>query len=227
MLNNIKWYGKHIRLFEEILKEKNSTIFDFKKVFLETKDYLTLEEIVYFLSINYFNQIEPKIYEKSKCQRCYENINVEFTEKDFYFIQGNLEEKILSLKSGEIILELQKPKYVENLEKTLEGIIIEKENRKINKDNLLNSFFYNEFIYSIKEVIRNGESIPVSTLTIEEILLEEIELKEYENVIKEFQSLKSSLKIEKRNECDCCGEISIITLDSKKIPKEIEKYFLV
>lgn len=221
----MQWLGKHLREFEKLseLKNNNTTIFDFKKVYLAEKKYLTLEEIVYNISKNYFEQINPDIEVSHTCEKCFEK-NIEKLElQDFKFLQGSMD-TTTQLKNGDIILEMQEPQYVENLELTLDKILITNTNKKRQIEKLLGTFYYNEFIYCVKSIIRNGETVQVSSMELEDILLNEITLKEYENVMKEFQKCKSSLVIEKTFNCDCCGTMQTIKLNEKEIPEEIKNY---
>lgn len=220
----MQWLGKHLREFEKLseLKNNNTTIFDFKKVYLEEKKYLTLEEIVYNISKNYLEQINPNIEVKHTCEKCFEK-NIEKLElQDFKFLQGSMDTTI-QLKNGDIIIEMQDPQYVENLELTLDKIL-SSSNTKKHIEKILSTFYYNEFIYCVKSIIRNGETVQVSSMELEDILLNEITLKEYENVMKEFQKCKSLLVIEKTFNCDCCGAMQTIKLNEKEIPEEIKNY---
>lgn len=222
----MQWLGKHLREFEKLseIKNNNTTIFDFKKVYLAEKKYLTLEEIVYIISKNYFEQINSNIEVKHTCEKCFENNNVLLELKDFKFLQGSMDTTI-QLKNGDIILEMQEPQYVENLEATLDKILISyNTNPKKQIGKILSTFYFNEFIYCVKSIIRNGETIHVSSMELEDILLNEISLKEYENVMKEFQKCKSCLIIEKTFNCDCCGAMQTIKLNEKEIPEEIKNY---
>lgn len=221
----MQWMGKHLREFEKLseIKNNNTTIFDFKKVYLDDKKYLTLEEIVYNISKNYFEQIKQYIEVNHTCEKCFENNREELELKDFKFLQGSMDTTI-QLKNGDIILEMQEPQYVENLELTLDKILTTSTNKKRQIEKLLGTFYYNEFIYCVKSIIRNGETVQVSSMELEDILLNEITLKEYENVMKEFQKCKSSLVIEKTFNCDCCGAMQTIKLNEKEIPEEIKNY---
>lgn len=220
----MQWLGKHLREFEKLseLKNNNTTIFDFKKIYLAEKKYLTLEEIVYNISKNYFEQIKPDIIVNHTCEKCFEKNNVGLEIQDFKFLQGEMNTTI-QIKNGNIILEMQEPQYVENLELVLDKIL-SSANSKKHIEKILSTFYYNEFIYSVKNIIKNGETLQVSSMELENILLNEISLKEYENVMEEFKKCKSSLVIEKTFNCSCCGTMQIIKLNEKEIPEEIKNY---
>ena len=220
----MQWLGKHLREFEKLseLKNNNTTIFDFKKVYLDDEKYLTLEEITYNISKNYFEQINPSIEIEHTCEKCFEK-NIEKLEiQDFKFLQGSMDTSI-QLKNGDIILEMQEPQYVENLELVLDKILNSNRNKK-QIESLLGTFYYNEFIYCVKNIIRNGETLQVSSMELENILLNEISLKEYENAMKEFQKCKSSLVIEKTFNCSCCETMQTLKLNEKELPEEIKNY---
>lgn len=218
----VKWFGKHIRKLEELSVEKEISIFDLKNILLENKtSYMTLEEIVYNISKNYFMQIDSNIKHNYFCEKCFEKNITLLNIDDFKFIQGNFESSF-SLKNGEILIETQTPQYIENLEKTLEGIL----HRKNSCKKILSIFYYTEFIHCVKNIIMNGETLQVSSLQLENILLNDIELKEYENLLKDFNKCKSFLSIEKEVKCEFCGTLQKISIDNKEIPEAIKEYIL-